>query len=240
MLLSARAMKSNTIPSGILQFGNYELHLRAGELFKGGTKIRLQQQPFQVLAILLEQAGEVVTREELQKRVWPADTFVDFDHGLNTAIKKLRQALNDDSENPRFIETLPRRGYRFIASVHGSPAAVGVAAAAAAAAVADVAEAKSDLVGRVVMIYGEPGANYVLVPVDEEGLKELDRLRAANDDLGISLLAAEKRILVVAAGTDVRVLETRQGGSHLEVRILDGEHIGLTAIAPHGRLKVKS
>jgi len=224
-------MTPNVTPSGILQFGSYELHLRAGELFKGGAKIRLQQQPFQVLAILLEQAGEVVTREELQKRVWPADTFVDFDHGLNTAIKKLRQALNDDSGNPRYIETLPRRGYRFIAPVQGSAPAVAPAAAPP--------EAKSELVGRVVMMHGEPGANYVLVPVDEEGMKELDRLRAANDDLGISLMAAEKRVLVVAVGTDVRVLESRRGGSHLEVRILDGEHIGLTAIAPRGRLKAK-
>jgi DNA-binding winged helix-turn-helix (wHTH) protein len=234
-------MKSNTIPPGILQFGNYELHLRAGELFNGGIKIRLQQQPFQVLSILLEQAGEVVTREELQKRVWPADTFVDFDHGLNTAIKKLRQALNDDPDSPRYIETLPRRGYRFISSVQGNMSA---AAAAASNGVTPSgspapAEAKSELVGRVLTMHGEPGANFVLVPVDEDGMKELERLRAASDDLGISLMAAEKRVLVVAAGTDVRVLESRNGGSHHEVRILDGEHIGLTAIAPHGRLKAK-
>jgi DNA-binding winged helix-turn-helix (wHTH) protein len=228
-------MKANATPSGILQFGTYELHLRAGELFKGGTKIRLQQQPFQVLSILLEQAGEVVTRDELQKRVWPAETFVDFDHGLNTAIKKLRQALSDDPDSPRYIETLPRRGYRFIAPVQGSAPAV-----APASALPVPLEAKSDLVGRVVKMHGEPGANYVLVPVDEVGLKELDRLRAANDDLGISLMAAEKRVLVVPAGTDVRVLESRQGGSQLEVRILDGEHIGLTAIAPQGRLKANS
>src|SRR6266705_6924630 len=101
----------------VVRFNTYEVHLRAGELYRAGHKIRLQDQPFQVLALLLEHPGEVVAREELQKRLWPADTFVDFDHSLNTAIKKLRLALGDDRENPRFIETLARRGYRFIAHV---------------------------------------------------------------------------------------------------------------------------
>jgi Tol biopolymer transport system component/DNA-binding winged helix-turn-helix (wHTH) protein len=103
--------------SRILRFGAFELDLRSGELRKGGIKIKLQDRPFQILSVLLEQPGEVVTREELQKRLWPADTFVDFEHGLNTAITKLRQALADEADNPRFIETLPRRGYRFVAPV---------------------------------------------------------------------------------------------------------------------------
>ena len=100
-----------------LRFGIFEVDLRAGELRKGGLKIRLQEQPFQVLGILLERPGEVVTREELQKTLWPQDTFVDFDHGVNTAINKIRQALGDSAENPRFVETVARRGYRFIAPV---------------------------------------------------------------------------------------------------------------------------
>ena len=103
--------------SGILRFDVYELHLRAGELYRNGRKIKLQEQPFQILAMLLEQPGQVVTREELRERLWPADTFVDFDHSLGTATKKLRQALNDEADRPRFIETVPRRGYRFIAPV---------------------------------------------------------------------------------------------------------------------------
>jgi Tol biopolymer transport system component/DNA-binding winged helix-turn-helix (wHTH) protein len=98
-----------------LRFSSFELDLRARELRKHGLKIKLQDQPFQILALLLEKPGEVVTREELRDRLWPADTFVDFDHSLNSAVKKLRQALNDDPDVPRFIETLPRRGYRFIA-----------------------------------------------------------------------------------------------------------------------------
>jgi TolB-like protein/DNA-binding winged helix-turn-helix (wHTH) protein/Tfp pilus assembly protein PilF len=102
---------------GPLRFGVFELDLRAGELRKHGLRVRLQEQPFRVLAILLEHSGEVVTREELQKQLWPADTFVDFDHGLNKAINKIRDALGDSAESPRFVETVARRGYRFLAEV---------------------------------------------------------------------------------------------------------------------------
>ena len=101
---------------GVLRFGVFELDSRAGELRKKGVKIKLQDQPLQVLVMLLEHPGEIVTREELQRKLWPADTFVDFEHGLNKAMNRLRAALGDSSENPRFIETLPRKGYRFIAS----------------------------------------------------------------------------------------------------------------------------
>src|SRR5271168_4932503 len=100
-----------------LCFGVFELDLRAGELRKHGLRVRLQEQPFQVLAMLLEHSGEVVTREELKKKLWPADTFVDFDHGLNKAISKIREALGDSAESPRFVETVARRGYRFLADV---------------------------------------------------------------------------------------------------------------------------
>src|SRR5438874_681935 len=107
-----------------LRFGSFELDVRAGELRKEGSKIRLQEQPLQILAMLLEHAGQVVTREELQSRLWPSDTFVDFDHSLNKAINKLRDALGDSAENPQFVETLPRRGYRFLVRVNAAPDAV--------------------------------------------------------------------------------------------------------------------
>ena len=100
-----------------VRFSVYEADLRTGELRKHGNRLRLQDQPFQVLSLLLERPGELVTREELRQKLWPADTFVDFDHSLNTAINKLRETLGDSSTEPRFIETLPRRGYRFIAPV---------------------------------------------------------------------------------------------------------------------------
>src|SRR5438270_4143690 len=109
--------------SARIRFEAFEIDLRSGELRKHGLKIKLHQQPFQVLTMLLEHPGEVVTREELQRRLWPSETFVDFDVGLNSAIKKLREALHESAEHPRFIETLPRRGYRFIGTVDGGTAA---------------------------------------------------------------------------------------------------------------------
>ena len=106
--------------SGRLRFGIFEADLRTGELTKRGARIRLQDQPFQVLAMLLAKPGELITREELRARLWTADTFVDFDHGLNKAINKIREALGDSAESPRFVETVARRGYRFIGDVAAS------------------------------------------------------------------------------------------------------------------------
>jgi DNA-binding winged helix-turn-helix (wHTH) protein len=103
--------------SQVIRFATFEVDLQAQELRKAGLRLKLSGQPFQVLAILLEQPGVVVTREELQKRLWP-DTFVDVDHNLNTAINKIREALGDSSENPRFVETLPRRGFSGTLDTH--------------------------------------------------------------------------------------------------------------------------
>ena len=103
--------------NGIFRFGAYEVDPGSGELRKSGLRLRVQEQPFQVLLVLLERPSEVVTREELRQKLWPADTFVDFDHSLNTVVNKLREALSDSASNPRFIETLARRGYRFLAPV---------------------------------------------------------------------------------------------------------------------------
>jgi DNA-binding winged helix-turn-helix (wHTH) protein len=113
-------VKTSASPSPVTRFGVFELDLRSRELHKQGMKVRLQGQPFDILAMLSQRPGEVVTREELQKKLWPADTFVDFEQGLNNAMKRLRAALDDDAETPHFVETLPRRGYRFIGSVNGS------------------------------------------------------------------------------------------------------------------------
>ena len=118
---NANAAPSASSGSRRLRFGIFEADLRAGELSRNGVKIRIYGQPFAVLAVLLERPAEVVTREELQRKLWPNNTFVDFEHGLNKAINKLREALDDDADNPRYIETLPRRGYRFVGTL--SPAA---------------------------------------------------------------------------------------------------------------------
>jgi Tol biopolymer transport system component/DNA-binding winged helix-turn-helix (wHTH) protein len=112
-------MAETQTPPRVVRFGLFEADLRTGELRKGGVKLKFSGQPFQVLAILLERPGEVVTREELQKRLWP-DTFVDVERNLNTAVNKTREALGDSAETPRFVETLPRRGYRFVAAIEPS------------------------------------------------------------------------------------------------------------------------
>src|SRR5207342_595747 len=107
--------------SDFVRFAGFELDPHAGELRKDdGTKIRLQEQPLQILRILLEQPGQIIAREELRQKIWPSDTFVDFDHGLNNAVKRLREALGDTAETPRYIETLPKRGYRFIGALRGT------------------------------------------------------------------------------------------------------------------------
>ena len=131
----------------LVRFGVFEVDLRAGELRRNGSKVKLQEQPFQVLAMLLERPGEVVTREEIQQRLWPSDTFVDFEHSINAAVKRLREALDDSADNPRFIETLHRRGYRFIA-----PADVGAGLVPAPAQVGGPTESASsaDLAGQTV------------------------------------------------------------------------------------------
>ncbi len=133
-------MSLGAVDRRVIRFGLFEVDLQQRILTKGGLRIRLQEQPFQVFAMLLEKPGELVTREELQQRLWPADTYVAFDDGLNTAIKKLRAALSDTPDSPRFIETVPRRGYRFIAPVSSSPRFDGSIAIAGS-----IAPAKSDV-----------------------------------------------------------------------------------------------
>jgi eukaryotic-like serine/threonine-protein kinase len=101
----------------LVRFGSFEVDLQEGALTNTGSRIRLQEQPFRILALLLERSGQIVTREEIRQRLWSTDTFVGFDDALNTAVRKLREALNDSADNPRFLETVPRRGYRFVAPV---------------------------------------------------------------------------------------------------------------------------
>src|SRR5262244_4358771 len=111
--------------SGNVRFGQFEFNRQTGELRRNGARIKLQEQPGQILAALLEAPGDLVSREELRKRLWDTDTFVDFDHSLNTAIKRLRDALGDSADNPVFVETLSRRGYRFMAPLSSAAAVNG-------------------------------------------------------------------------------------------------------------------
>src|SRR5579862_3195882 len=110
-------MQRSVAPGIVLHFGLFEANPADGVLRRNGTKVKIQEQPFRLLLLLLERPGEVVTREELRQQLWPEGTYVDFDGSLNVILKRLRAAIDDDPENPRFIETIPRRGYRFIAPV---------------------------------------------------------------------------------------------------------------------------
>jgi cholera toxin transcriptional activator len=129
----------------ILRFGVFEANLAAGELRKNGSRVRLQEQPFQLLALLIERPEQLVSREELRNKLWAADTFVDFDHSLNTAIKKIREALGDSAVNPRYVETVARRGYRFLAPVQTPVEAVSESAITAPAESAPVMHAELDV-----------------------------------------------------------------------------------------------
>jgi len=215
-------MSSPGRSSGAIRFDVFEVDLRAGELYKAGRKVKLQVLPFQALAMLLELPGEVVTRKEFEKRLWPGDTFVDFDHSLNTAIKKLRVALGDDNKKPRFVETLPKRGYRFIGRVE--PAAQALPPERVATA--------NSTVGRVVKLCGDGALSFTVVSIDEETSAEREKLDTANDDVGLSLLIASQKLLIVPNGTQMRVLEVHAAKSKCQVRILEGEHYGKTALVP--------
>ena len=208
-----------------LRFGPFAVDLRAGELYRGKTKIKVQQLPLQVLGALLETPGEVVAREELKSRLWPADTFVDFEHGLNTAIKKLRQALGDSSAKPKYIETLPKKGYRFNGQLNpGSekPAAK--------------SQPPTALAGKVFAVRAEEGIACVVAPVDEKAREEWQRLQALNDDVGVSMMIAHNRLLLLEVGMPVRVLSAN-GQGWCETRVLEGEHYGKAALLPRKALR---
>jgi len=231
-------MRDEPSSEGRLSFDAYHVDLRTGELRKHGRKVRLTGRPFQILALLLEQPGELLTRKELQSRLWPADTFVDFEHGVNAAILTLRRALCDSHKNPRYIETLPRRGYRFIAAVERIHAGAKVASSVSAsdARVAAAAESHAEWVGQVATIRAEAGRNYVLLPVTEEILREMRDCETAKDDLGISLLVAGDKLLLVECGTRVKILDASNAALGCKVRILGGQFVGEQAFALRAHL----
>jgi DNA-binding winged helix-turn-helix (wHTH) protein len=229
-----------------IRFGEYEADLRAGELRKHGRRLRLTGRPMQILALLLERPGELLTRQELREKLWPADTFVDFEHSVNTAVQALRQALGDSPKKPRFIETLPRRGYRFIAQTarvareHRAadplPAPPFAQAAENGAAPAEQPTAPAPLVGQIARLTDSSGREFVLLPVDEAAFDELECCERAGDDLGIPLLVEAGKLLMVPCGTKVKILDARQPQRGCPIRILEGEFYGQKAFAPRTHL----
>jgi DNA-binding winged helix-turn-helix (wHTH) protein len=234
------AMRDNFPSEGGLRFDAYHVDLRTGELRKHGRKIRLAGRPFQILALLLERPGELLTRKEMQERLWSSDTFVDFEHGVNAAIQTLRRALCDSHKNPKFIETLPRRGYRFIAAVEGTQVCAGPVAAAehSARPVAGAAAgaARSEWVGQIATIRDETGRSFVLLPASEEIFHEMCACEKAKDDLGISLLVASEKLLLINCGTRAQILDASNADLGCKVRILGGQFVGEKAFAPRAYL----
>ena len=216
---------------GVIHFGDFEFDERSGELRRNGRATRLEPQPARVLALLVEHAGEVVTRAELQQRVWSGDTFVDFDRGLNYCIAQIRDALGDSASEPTFVETLPRRGYRFIAPLResqngiadglqgGTPAnsvpiarsidvSAPVAIAAVAVVVALIAGASMLMLRRdAVKAKPDTRVRLAVVPFDNEtGVAEYDRLAQTLTDATVARLAADpSRLAVVGNALALRV-----------------------------------
>lgn len=201
------------------KFGEFLVDCRAGELYRRGKKIKVQLQPMQILLALLDKPGEIVLREELRQKIWPADTFVDFEHSLNTAVKKLRQALGDRVGKSKFIETLPRRGYRFVAAVEISEEKP-----------ASKNRATSRLEGKVFPLVAEEGTECVLAPADAKAFGEWRRLIELGDDVGVAMMIADRRLLLLTPGHTVRLLSLNGTSGWCEVRILEGEHYGKTAL----------
>lgn len=223
-------MANSFIPddSSRLRFGPFSLDPRAGELYKRGKKVKVQLLPLQLLGALLEKPGEVIPREELKSKLWPADTFVDFEHGLNTAIKKLRQALGDNPAKPALIETLPKKGYRFIGRLETNGAAAPKKSTRATA-----------LAGKIFSVFAEDGVQCVLAPVDALSHDEWQRLITLGDDVGVSMMITNNCLLLIEVGKPVRVLSADSHQDRLEVRILEGEHYGKTALLPRKSLRAR-
>jgi TolB-like protein/DNA-binding winged helix-turn-helix (wHTH) protein/Tfp pilus assembly protein PilF len=211
-----------TTTRGPIRFSAFEVDLRTGELRKNGARVKLEGQPFQVLALLLERPGELVTREELQKTLWPADTFVDFEHSINDAVKRLRQALGDSADAPRFIETLPKRGYRFIYPIDGTAAdarsasvtsrrwwitgAVAVPVLLAGVLVANVGSLRDRILGRPAA--GEITSIAVLPLKNVSGNPQQDYFAAGMTEMLITELGKLGALRVIAHQSVIRYRDT--------------------------------
>lgn len=202
------------VQKAVVQFGVFEVNLRSGELRKHGLRLRLPGQPFKILTLLLEQPGEVVTRAQIQKNLWPGDTFVDFEHSLNSAIKKLREALGDSADHPRYIETVPRLGYRFIAPVTVGDGQTDAAPPVATAAEEVVESRRPDVAGR-------PAGKHLAL-----GLAALLMTVAAAWWVGVSLRRIRKVPFEI-----VRTTRVTSAGQSIKAAISpDGRYIAHTLV----------
>jgi Tol biopolymer transport system component/DNA-binding winged helix-turn-helix (wHTH) protein len=218
-------MESPAEPKRIVRFAEFELDLRAGELRTNGHNVILPEKPFQILAALLERPGEMVTRDELVRRLWPAGTFVDFNLGLNKAVNRLREVLDDSAERRRFIETVPKRGYRFVAAIVGDGPAV---ASGTSVGVTDSPDGSG----------GSPASRW---PAAERPLAVSSSVAAANKQSRwkTAVLAAVVLAIVLAAGYAVHTWRTPSRKPDIEkiqvTKLTDSGKVGLVAISPEGR-----
>ena len=228
--IGVSAVKDAHPAPALIRFGTFELDPQSGELRKQGLKVRLQEQPFQILQILLEHPGKVVTREDLQQRIWPSDTFVDFDHGLYNAIKKLREALGDSADTPRYVETLSRRGYRFIASLN-VPATDRSSSAAAADAPKD-----SIAVLPFLNLSADPENEFFADGITEEiinALAQIEGLHVVARTSAFSFKGKQVDLRIIGEQLKVRTIlegSVRRSGNHLRiavqlVNVADGYHL---------------
>ena len=221
----------------ILRFGVFAVDLGAGELFKEGTKIRIHEQPFRVLALLLEHAGEVVTREELRQAIWPAGTFVEFDLGLDAAIHKLRSALGDSAENPQLIETLPRRGYRFIGTIEGGRPRRRMALAGGVAAAAI-------LLGAIALLWHpwRPRTPYAIAVLYFEPQDTADAYLADGLTEDLTSLLGSARVRVKSPGVVRRAQRASPGDTPAIARALGVQYLldgHVRRIGPRVRVSVR-
>ena len=231
-------VQGTSATGSIIRFGSYEVDLQRGQLRKNGLKVHLQGQPFQVLSILLKHPGELVTREDLRVTVWPLDTFVDFDHALNTAVKKIRAALGDEADNPRFIETVPRRGYRFIAPLEHAFGSVPIAHDAPPRA---NPYRTFTIVGLVAVVLALVGLAWRVVPHggEKSTAPEFQRLTFDRGELGDARFMPDGTSFVYSAGDPPHKIEmfAQRLGAPVP-QVLDVHNTMLLAVSRTGELAV--
>jgi Tol biopolymer transport system component/DNA-binding winged helix-turn-helix (wHTH) protein len=215
----------------VVSFGLFTADLRCGELYKNGIKVKLERQPFQVLSILLEHPGELVSREELRNRVWPQDTFVDFDHALNTAITKIRVAVGDDADNPRFVETVPRRGYRFVASVNGTTGKTGSGVKSASAIRKTVVFVA---IGIVLVVLGGFSLFWLRSPVPPPRVAKYTQLTSDGRYKGDLFTDGSRLYFTVAESGRLTLAQMSAAGGQVSPVSVPFEQVGLSDISPDG------
>jgi len=218
----------------IVSFGVFIADLRSGELHKNGIKVKLERQPFQVLSMLLETPGELVSREDLRNRLWPQDTFVDFDHALNTAITKIRVAVGDDADNPRFVETVPRRGYRFVAPVNGVTGRVRTTTDESGPSVKSASSTRKIQVRAIIGLLGVLGglSAWLMSPVPPPRVLKYTQLTSDGQYKDSLFTDGSRLYFTVAKSGRLTLAQISTAGGQVTPVSVPFEQVGLSDISP--------